>query len=198
MWGKSRENISGEVKNNMCNGACSRCGECCGLFIPFNDNDIKRIKKYVSLHKIQPVNRIDIMTGTFKAHCCFYDEISKKCTIYPVRPFVCRDFRCDREDWKVYRDMYEKQCKYNSSFAPKTILATFDDLIYKDYTPIIKYLLGMLPVEKEGVNDTNVYLLFKSANRLDLFNYLTMYDENGKEITGKEFVERYEKNNKTK
>lgn len=182
------------IKNNMCDGKCSRCGDCCGLFIPFTDIELKRIKKYVSLHKVEPVNRLDIMSGTFKAHCCFYDENKKECTIYPVRPFVCRDFRCDRKDWKVYRDMYEKQGKYNSSLSNKTILATFDDMIYDNYEPIIRYLIGLIEPEDKGYDDSLVYNIFKSANRLDLFNHLTLYDNDGNKITGKEFIERFKSN----
>ena len=103
MWGKKKENISdNQVTNKMCEGKCSRCGECCGLFIPFNDDDIARIKRYVDLHKIKQYDRLDKETQSFKAHCCFYDEEKKECRIYPVRPYACKDFRCDRKDWKKY------------------------------------------------------------------------------------------------
>lgn len=183
------------LKNNMVEDKCSRCGECCGLFIPFNDDDILRIRKYVQLHNIKPFNRIDLKNNTFKAHCCFYDENKKECTIYAVRPYVCRDFRCDRKDWKKYRDIYEKQCKYNSSFAKKTILATFDDMIYNDYGPIIKYLLDMIMSDNGNVDELKFYNVFKSVNRLDILEKMTLCDDNDNTITGKEFIERYKKSN---
>lgn len=182
------------LTNNMLDGRCSRCGECCGLFIPFNDEDINRIKKYVQLHNIKPFNRLDMEKNTFKAHCCFYDENKKECTIYAVRPFVCKDFRCNRKDWKKYRNMYEKHCKYNSSLSEKTILATFDDMIYKDYTPIVKYLIDMVMSENGNVDEVQLYNIFNSVNRLDILERMTLCDNEDNTITGKEFIERYGKN----
>ena len=38
-----------KVIDNTCNGKCSNCGQCCGLFIPFNDDDIKEIKKQIAI-----------------------------------------------------------------------------------------------------------------------------------------------------
>ena len=81
-----------KVINNTCNGKCSNCGQCCGLFIPFNDDDIDRIKKYVKANDIKQTNRINVLTGVFNAHCCFLDTVNHKCKIYPVRPYVCRDY----------------------------------------------------------------------------------------------------------
>ena len=175
-----------EVTDKTNNHVCSRCGQCCGLFIPFTGKEVSVIKKYVKEHNITQTNRIDTVTNSFKAHCCFYDEENKLCKIYEVRPYVCRDFKCDRKDWKQRRDMYEKRAKYNSTFSKKTILATFDDMIYQDYFPIFRYILSMLPQSKGGIDSTHLLELLKQVNRLDLLNYITATDDNENTIDGKD------------
>lgn len=193
MWGKKRENISdNQVTNKMCEGKCSRCGECCGLFIPFNNDDITRIKRYVELHKIKQYDRLDKETQSFKAHCCFYDEKKKECRIYPVRPYACKDFRCDRKDWKKYRDIYEKQNKYNSSLFPNSKLATFDDMIYGDCTPILYYIMGMIPRNSDNI-DKLIFAAFNIANRLDILYSMNFVCDDNTKILGKDIIEKYKK-----
>jgi Fe-S-cluster containining protein len=77
---------------------CIHCGECCvnsGL-IALNQEELQLIASYlkVSINKFK--NRIHIkedgtllMTGT---PCPFYNKKSHMCTIYPVRPLVCKEF----------------------------------------------------------------------------------------------------------
>lgn len=173
------------VKNNTCKGQCSRCGECCGLFIPFTDKELSIIKEYVSKHNIQPTYRF--VEGGMEARCCFYDSKNHKCNIYEVRPYVCRDFKCDHKDWMKRRDQYEKRSKYNSTLASKDkiIIATFDDLIYQDYRYILQYFITLAYSKSYGgVDGTVLHDVLKMANRLDLLQYLTAYDENGNEIKG--------------
>ena len=105
----------GVIKDMTCNGECSRCGSCCGLFIPFTDEELNLIKYYVKVNNIKPTNNRIINGNQLIAQCCFYDKENKKCNIYSVRPFVCKDFMCNHKDWKERRDMYEKRTKYNSS-----------------------------------------------------------------------------------
>ena len=184
-----KENMDQNITNMTCNGECSRCGSCCGIFIPFTDQELEQIKKYVKKHNIQPNNnRYNKLTGQFNAHCCFYDDKEKKCNIYPVRPYVCRDFMCNRENWKEYRDKYELRGKYNSSLTPKTIMGTFDDLVYGDVYPIISYLLSLLPNSENGIEDKLILELFKKVNRLDLLKYFDAYNENGEKINGQDLL----------
>lgn len=175
------------ITNKTINDKCSRCGECCGLFIPFNDNDINNIKKYVTEHKIKPQNRINIMTGAFEARCCFYDKVNKCCTIYPVRPFACKDFMCNNSDWKVRRNLYEDNAKYNST-RHEMIMASFDDVIYKDYAPMIITILSMCK-EANGLIDSNkLTFILRQVGRLDLLKYMTAYDTDNNKIDGTDLV----------
>lgn len=178
-------NKDNRIYDNTCNGECSRCGDCCGLFVPFNDDDLERIKTYVEKHNIKQFDRIDKLTGAFKAHCCFYDEINKLCTIYEVRPYVCKDFICNRKNWKEKRDNYERNAKYNSTLVGKQILATFDDKIYNDYEPILRYVFNIIRDTQKGNVDHKVLLGFlMQVNRLDLLKYISVEDENGKKLNG--------------
>lgn len=182
MWVDRSKVDSNQIANNMCNHNCSRCGSCCGLFIPFTEKELYTIKDYVKEHNIKPVNRINPVTRQFKAHCCFYDEPNQKCTIYEARPFACKDFKCDRKNWKEKRDFYEKRAKYNSHLSKKVIMGTFDDLIFNDYVPILRYILSMIPNTQKGIDSRYIINMFKHINRLDLLEQFKAIDENGNTI----------------
>lgn len=183
-----KENNDSNVTDMTCNGECSRCGSCCGLFIPFTDEELDIIKEYVKLHNIQPYNRINVLTNQFNAQCCFFDATEKKCRIYPARPYVCRDFICNRKDWQIYRDKYEKMAKYNSTINNKTIMATFDDMVYGNYEPILRYIFGILPVTDNGVESAIIVELLQQINRLDLLDQFSVYNEKGEKLSGKDLL----------
>lgn len=167
-------------------GNCSKCGQCCGLFIPITKQEVKLIKEYVTEHNIKPVNR-ETSKG-FEAHCCFLDKDNHKCLIYEVRPYVCRNFICSRKDWKTYREKYDKLGEYNSTINNRT-LAAFDDLIYQDYNPIIRYLLNIVYQTTKGkVDSKDIVKTFKYFNRLDLLHYISAEDENGNKINGEDML----------
>lgn len=176
-------NIPDRVEDRTCNGQCSRCGDCCGLFIPFTDKELDVIKKYVSKHNIQPYNRINVLTGAVEARCCFYNVKEKRCTIYPARPYVCRDFTCSRKNWLKYRDGYEDRAKYNST-RKKMIMATFDDMIYGDYTYIMTYLLDYCKEPNGLVDSEKLVLMINYIGRPDLFKQFTATNENGEKFNG--------------
>ena len=61
---------------------CNNCGECCGP-VPISEKEYNKIKKYCIENNIVPIKNIDII-------CPFRDTINKKCTIYEVRPTLCK------------------------------------------------------------------------------------------------------------
>jgi len=170
------------ISDNTCMGRCSRCGECCALFIPFTDRDVTRIKKYVKKHKIEPQNR-DVAEG-FKSQCCFYDFKNHLCTIYPVRPYVCSDFICNRKNWKSKRDEYESKATYNSTVKNKFIMATFDDMVYKNYYPILLHILSICKDANGNVDSKILIKYIKAVHREDLLDKFMAQDENGVEHKG--------------
>lgn len=57
------------------------CGQCCGP-VPVTKAELAAVKRYIEREKVEAVDR-----GALT--CPFYDG---KCTIYPVRPYICRAF----------------------------------------------------------------------------------------------------------
>lgn len=53
--------------------------------------------------------------------CPFRDEIGRRCTIYPVRPAICQDFRCDKPRKKIQAN----KAMYDGKYAPVDMRATF-------------------------------------------------------------------------
>lgn len=176
------------ISDNTCNHQCSKCGSCCGLFIPFTEKELSVIKDYVKANNIQPYNRNK--TDGFYAQCCFYDMDNKKCLIYEVRPYACRDFKCDHKDWKKKRDNYEKRGKYNSTLSQKLIMATFDDLVYNDYTAIIKYLVDVIlsSSKSNGIESVNLIELLKKINRLDILSQIKVTNDQGEVLNGEDLL----------
>ena len=183
-----RENMKDCITNNTHDGKCSRCGDCCGLFIPFTDRDIARIKKYVRKHHIEPQYR-DTPEG-FLSHCCFFDRKNHICTIYPVRPYVCSDFICSRKNWKSKRDEYESKAKYNSTKSKKLTIATFDDMVYKNYYPLLKHILEACKTKNDMVDSKKLIATIKAINREDLLSQFSAEDENGNEYKGTELTNK--------
>ena len=80
--------MSYEMLNIPAFKGCKNCGKCCGV-IPVSQEDVKTIKKYIKEHDIKP------NPAKNTPECPFRDEKNKKCMIYPVRPLMCRTYRCD-------------------------------------------------------------------------------------------------------
>lgn len=175
-----------KVTDNTCNHQCSRCGECCSLFIPFTDKELATLKEYVKKHNIQPEDRI--VGNDFYASCCFFDRKNHVCNVYEARPYVCRAFKCDHKDWLKRRDEYELRAKYNSTLSKKFIIGTFDDLIYNDFGPLIQYAGDVC--SKNGQIDSGVFVnFFKRVNRLDALDHFKVTCEDGKEYNASELLE---------
>lgn len=85
---------------NLCkeDGNCSQCGACCGAFLPVSDAEVKKIKNYVKAHHIKPQKHgtAVLANPAVDFNCPFLDTTKKceKCTIYEVRPMICRLFKC--------------------------------------------------------------------------------------------------------
>lgn len=176
-------NNEDKIQNKTINDKCSRCGECCALFIPFTNSELEIIKQYVKKYNIKPTNRVNVLTNQFDAKCPFYNNIEKKCNIYEVRPYACRDFICSRKNWKDKRNEYGDKADYNS--IGKT-LASFDDLIYNDIEPIIRFIMA-LSMDETNQGDSNKFIkLIEHFNREDLLQYLTITDTDGNEYKGED------------
>lgn len=163
------------VKDNTVCGCCSGCGECCTPLIPITKRELKGIKQFVKKNNIslKNRNRVDGFDGT----CAFLDYNTKKCMIYSVRPFVCKDFLCNHSDWKARREFYSKRAYYNNWLNDKSPVATFDDLIYDNPELLIRLLCDMCKDSNGNVETINFINLLHRINREDILNSIEITEK---------------------
>ena len=87
------------IYNFTDNGKCIECGNCCSRYLLMTQKEINTISKYIQRKKIkQQIHSVNVLSGkVFDATCPFLDDTkpNHKCTIYEIRPQICRDFKCD-------------------------------------------------------------------------------------------------------
>lgn len=112
----------GSITDFTQNGECSGCGNCCGNILPISDVEIKRIRVYVKNHDIkEQVCRFPTSEPIIDMQCPFRDESARRCTIYPARPAICRDFRCDKPKKKILAD----KAMYHGKYSPVDMRSVF-------------------------------------------------------------------------
>lgn len=90
--------LNSEIIPLTVNGKCpNNCHECCSDILPLSTTEITTIKKYIKKHKIQQQKHIlPLPSKAIDLICPFCDiNTDKGCTIYEVRPKICRVFKCD-------------------------------------------------------------------------------------------------------
>lgn len=165
------------MENNICdktkNGKCSECGGCCTIFLPVTKKEVEIIKKYVKEHDIKPIERQTLIG--YNMTCMFLDQETKKCKIYPVRPYVCKDFLCNHKDWKERRELYSKRADYNKTTngLPDN-MTTFDDLIFDDPRPMLIYLTDFVKKScKNSDNESEMLLeILNAVGRKDIAGHI--------------------------
>lgn len=97
------------------NGKCTGCGNCFSNILPMTEKEILTIHKYIKEHKIKEQKRIlPLAEPTIDMICPFLNDnkTCKKCTIYEVRPRICREFICCPSKRKPITDLnYRSNCK---------------------------------------------------------------------------------------
>lgn len=74
----------------MNNFKCQNCGECCGP-VPVTANELTAIKAAISQMPKEELTKLkEQKRGAFD--CILLDKENKKCSIYDVRPEICRMF----------------------------------------------------------------------------------------------------------
>lgn len=107
-------------------GKCSHCGGCCSDLLRLSDTEIRRIRDYVDKHNIQEVDHSKLFpesTGAIDLTCPFlrvYDDFHA-CSIYEVRPKICREFICNMPD----KEIDQLQRRYKARYALISMRDTF-------------------------------------------------------------------------
>jgi Fe-S-cluster containining protein len=93
------------VHNYTIDGKCSGCGNCCSNWLPLTNNDVDRIKAYIRKNNIKEQIHCVPFSAQINDYTCpflVFNGTNKKCSIYPVRPRICREFICDPNIRKRY------------------------------------------------------------------------------------------------
>ena len=97
------------------NGKCTQCGACCSNLLPMTAEEIETIRKYIKKHNIKEHRHIlPLAKPTLDSTCPFLDDSKscEKCTIYEVRPRICRDFICCPSKRPPIDDLkYKMKCR---------------------------------------------------------------------------------------
>lgn len=75
------------------NGRCSGCGQCCCDTMVVTSEEVRRIAQYAQTHDVLAFPPT-ITNGVLHITCPFRNEVGRRCEIYPVRPLICKTFRC--------------------------------------------------------------------------------------------------------
>lgn len=105
------QDLENGVLDFTVNGECSNCGSCCSNYLPMMGHEIKAIRSYIAKNDIREQRHLIPTANPYKDFICpFRDNSKRRCTIYPARPAICRDFRCDKvskganADTRMYRE----------------------------------------------------------------------------------------------
>ena len=108
------------VYNFTDNGKCTCCGECCTALLPMTKKELKTIQRYVKKRHI----RIEKHDGCdLDLICPFRDNGRKICTVYEVRPTICRDFKCNKPQKKI--DDTKERFSYDGRFRAYNLREIF-------------------------------------------------------------------------
>lgn len=108
---KVMEDMRNGVTDYTKDGECSGCGQCCSNYLPLSIKECFRIREYVRRkHIAECVNRPPTADPVQDWTCPFRDSVRGICTIYEIRPAICRDFRCDktRKDIQASKELFHQ------------------------------------------------------------------------------------------
>lgn len=95
------EDMNNGVYDFTDNGKCVQCGNCCSNLLPMSKAEIETILRYIKKHHItEQKHFLPLAVPSIDLTCPFLDDGKKteKCTIYAVRPQICRSFPCNPEE----------------------------------------------------------------------------------------------------
>lgn len=144
---------------------CECCGECC-FSIAFYSLEYHRIVRYLAenfspgqcrklfYRALNPSERLVTVDDEERMRCIFLDDETKKCTIYPVRPFMCRVFgqefdgvrECERvqSEGKLTSEMLETVATRIATCSEQFKVPTEDGEDVVDFFPIEFFVIRAL------------------------------------------------------
>jgi Fe-S-cluster containining protein len=117
------KDMEDNIFNYTADGKCLQCGNCCSNLLPMSRKEVDAIHKYIRKNNIRECKHlIPVAKKTYDLTCPFRDNTHKCCTIYPVRPKICREFICDsekraRNNRELYKQTREVVCEREEFFG---------------------------------------------------------------------------------
>ena len=130
---------AGTVTDFTKDGKCICCGECCSDFLPVSDAEIRRIMEYVKKHKIKEYTNV-LINFPVNFKCPFRDDARRICTIYEIRPEICRSFMCNYDQDKIQENKAIFNQKYNVISMRGTFFGNENNRAW------LSWLLGYVPM----------------------------------------------------
>lgn len=98
-----KRDMDDNIYNFMKDGKCSGCGCCCSNLLPMSQKEVDVIHGYIKKHNIKECKHLlPVAKPAFDMTCPFRDNDRKICTIYEVRPEICKQFICDNDQRAKY------------------------------------------------------------------------------------------------
>ena len=109
------ESVKRGMEDNIYNftkdGKCSGCGCCCSNLLPMSQKEVDVIHRYLKKRNVKECKHLlPVAKQALDMTCPFRDNDKKICTIYEVRPEICKQFICDNE----------KRAKHNRKLLGQT------------------------------------------------------------------------------
>lgn len=105
-----KRDMDDNIYNFTKNGKCSGCGNCCSRLLPMSQKEVDVIHRYINKHGIKECKHLlPVARPVIDMTCPFRDNDNNVCTIYEVRPEICKQFICDSEKRaKCNRKLYSQ------------------------------------------------------------------------------------------
>lgn len=116
-----RKEPSDKITDKTENGKCSNCGSCCTDYVIISEKEIKSIKKWLKHHP-------EVEDKTFSFLCPFRDPVKRCCQIYPVRPNLCRSFKCNKSLEEIKSDKIKESLLENVLNVDVGKMASFREI----------------------------------------------------------------------
>lgn len=117
----------GEEMDFTDHGKCPKgCGECCSNLLPVSDADLDRLARYAKEHHIRMRHTPGAAVSSkpvLDLSCPFRNEEKGCCSVYQVRPTVCREYMCNqRKDLKMMFRFMQKTSLVRNVFLREEML----------------------------------------------------------------------------
>ena len=160
--------------NNCINNECSKCGKCCTPFLPMSKNEVKNIERFLKQNPEiikKALENNPIQDNKVIIRCCFFKD--NNCMIYPVRPFICRAYKCNQSSEIMEKNKKTATNKATYNTLDIKTMNDFRNLFFGDATLIISGIMYFLKIR--DIEELEKFV--EGIGRKDLIEYVNKLKE---------------------